>query len=155
MPRHGIAEGTQFTEGRQAHKEIANWFQTANDVLSDIARKHPGATPVRCWPHHFDIATLIQIDSPDAGEQARSIGVGMSPGDTSYQEPYWYVTPWPYPGVTTLEDLPEGAWQTSGWTGAVLTATRIVREVTSEDQTHLISLFLEAAIAASGNALRQ
>ena len=41
------------------------------------------------------------------------IGVGLSPGDTYYAEPYWYVSPYPYPG---LEDLPvldgSGFWHT-------------------------------------------
>jgi hypothetical protein len=109
---------------------------------------------VRCWPHHFDIATLIQIDPPHLGEGARSIGVGMSPGDASYAEPYWYVTPWPYPSQDQLGCLPAGAWNRRGWTGAVLTATEIVREASAGDQTRLIRNFVGAALSRSHALLR-
>ena len=53
------------------------------------------ATPVRCWPHHFDIATLLNIGQ----ENLQSIGIGLSPGDSNNREPYFYVTMWPYPDV--------------------------------------------------------
>ena len=62
---------------------------------------------MRTWPHHYDSATLILLDPAETGEDARSINVGMSPGDGSYAEPYWYVTPWPPPPEKTiLEHLP-------------------------------------------------
>jgi hypothetical protein len=86
--------------------------------------------PVRCWPHHFDIATLI-----DRGG-GRTLGIGMSPGDATHPEPYYYVTPWPYPAVDELPPLAVGSWNTKGWVGAVLPASapreqiaRFVREV--------------------------
>ena len=44
-------------------------------------------------------------------ESARTIGVGLSPGDENISEPYFYVTPWPYPPPAKLPKLPEiGAW---------------------------------------------
>ena len=93
--------------------ELALWFATADQVLAAIAGKfsglRPGPSPVRCWPHHFDIATLIELDA-DGGENARSAGVGMTPGDDSRGQPYFYAAPWPYPEVADLRSLPPPAF---------------------------------------------
>jgi hypothetical protein len=100
--------------------ELAAWFSSADRVLRALAAVTPGASPVRCWPHHFDIATSIALDGAEAAPAtARSIGVGLSPGDAGIAEPYGYVTPWPSPEVTEPPRLPIGSWHTEGWSGAV------------------------------------
>ena len=89
-------------------------------MLGEIAAREAGASPVRCWPHHFDIATLISLEGGDP-EHARSIGVGLSPGDESYAEPYFYVSPWPYPESDRLDDIaPIGRWHTAGFVAYVV-----------------------------------
>jgi hypothetical protein len=117
MPPDPVAEGGVFgNDDDGGRAELARWYSTANAVLRGVAGAHAGASPVRCWPHHFDIATLL----PGPGD-GRSIGVGLSPGDGSYAQPYWYVTPWPYPETRALPELPTGGrWHTAGWVGAVL-----------------------------------
>jgi hypothetical protein len=73
------------------------------------------ASSVRCWPHHFDIAILLTV------APGKTVGLGLSPGDSSYAEPYWYVTPYPYPKNPELPPLPEGGrWHTEGFFAAVL-----------------------------------
>ena len=95
---------------------------------------------MRCWPHHFDIATLIEV-SPK-----QTVGVGMEPGDVYYNEPYFYVNMSPSPAV----DAPRaalsggGAWHTHEWIGAVLPATRIG----TTNQREQCMAFLQSAIAA-------
>jgi hypothetical protein len=82
---------------------------------------------VRCWPHHFDVATLVELEAGHA-ESARSIGVGFSPGDESYAQPYWYVSPWPRPDPATLPQAPmPGHWHTQGFTALVATGDDIVK----------------------------
>lgn len=107
LPDHPVKTGAAFTTN--GDPALATLYARADEVIGGIA------TPVRCWPHHFDIATLISL----GGE--RTIGIGMSPGDGSYAEPYWYVTPWPYP-KGDLPSLKHGRWHREGWTGAVLLA---------------------------------
>ena len=107
LPDHPVKTGAAFTTKGDA--ALSALYAQADDRISRIA------TPVRCWPHHFDIATLVSL----GGE--RTIGIGMSPGDGSYAEPYWYVTPWPYP-KGELPPLEHGSWHREGWTGAVLLA---------------------------------
>ena len=98
----------------------ASWFAHAFTQLEPVAAR-PDATPIRVWPHHFDTASLIQIDPPGR-EDARSVGVGFSPGDSDYPDGYWYVNLWPAPDAAVeLPALTLGNWHTEGWTGAVLT----------------------------------
>ncbi|NNE17483.1 MAG: hypothetical protein HKN10_03295, partial [Myxococcales bacterium] len=86
-------------------------------------------------------------------EEARSIGVGFSPGDGSYDQPYFYVTPWPYPEASSLPRLTKGAeWHRSGWTGAVLTAERLL-SVPPAEQEQTARGALRRAVAASHEVL--
>lgn len=119
---HSVADGGRFDPDAADLEALADWFHQAHQALSAVRLARPAASPVRCWPHHLDIAVLISLDGADADpETARSVGAGMTPGDGTYPEPYWYVTPWPYPGAPELPELPSGAtWHTDGWVGAVL-----------------------------------
>ncbi|MFN8583262.1 MAG: hypothetical protein U0163_20085 [Gemmatimonadaceae bacterium] len=99
--------------------ELSRYYHDAWLLTSQIAAESAGASEPRCWPHHFDLATLIALP----GAPRRTIGVGVSPGDHYYSEPYIYVGPYPYPPANRLGALPSGHWHTDEWTGAVLTAT--------------------------------
>jgi len=90
-------------------------YDDADFVLNAFRAKRPNASEVRCWPHHFDIATLQTF------EGGHTIGAGFLAGDAQYREPYWYVTPYPYPATSaSLPPLGTGMWNTEGWFGAVL-----------------------------------
>jgi hypothetical protein len=81
---------------------------------------------VVCWPHHFDIATLVSLEEGSPAN-ARSIGVGASPGDQYYDQPYFYISPWPRFDGEKLPDPPApGRWHTEGFFGAVLTGEEIL-----------------------------
>jgi hypothetical protein len=142
LPVHPIATGAPFSgDDAPARLEIARWLATADTVLRTIASENEPASAVRLWPHHFDIATLLSLG------EGRTIGVGLSMGDASYAEPYFYVTPWPYPkrGLT-LPSLPYGHWHLEGWTGAVLETSALAQSASHE----LGALqMLRAAIAGS------
>lgn len=101
------------------------WFAAGAELLEELRQKlqrfKPGPTPVRCWPHHFDIATVVEL------EGARSIGIGVSPGDAYYAQPYLYLSPTPTPDTNDLPPLPPGGrWHTKDFFGAVATATDIL-----------------------------
>jgi hypothetical protein len=108
-PEHPVAHGARFSPDVADLARFAESYATAD---RELRRIH---TPVRCWPHHFDIATLIE-----RGE-GRTIGAGFVPGDAQYPEPYWYVTPYPYPeDRNAFAPLRAGFWNVEGWFGAVL-----------------------------------
>ncbi len=127
-----VAEiGTYATDGlSRSLATLGAWYGLAESILAKFAADQtdiqPGASAVRCWPHHFDIATYVSLEAGDF-ETARGVGVGMSPGDDSYPQPYFYVNPWPHPAV---DDLPEppvpGHWHTQGFVGAIATGDRVL-----------------------------
>lgn len=149
MPSHPIANGAPFSDAApEARAELAAWFANATASIHEATADESAASAVRCWPHHFDIASLITLDEGKDPEDARSIGVGFSPGDGSYDQPYFYVNPWPYPAANTLPTLSAGArWHTEGWTGAVLTAEQLISE-RAERQPSTVQSALRGSIAA-------
>ncbi|WP_419910181.1 hypothetical protein [Hoeflea sp.] len=127
---------------------LGRWYDLASRQLLHFASRHaaiaPGPSPVYCWPHHFDIATYVGLQK-DGGENARGIGVGMSPGDKAYGEPYFYINPWPHLDAGNLPPLPSpGHWHTDGFVGAVATATEVL---TLDDKEGGLSDFIEGAFA--------
>jgi len=133
-----------------ARTELAAWFADAGRALERLrvryAAKVPSVSPVRCWPHHFDMAALISLDAGDP-EHARSVNGGFSPGDGSYDEPYFYVSPWPYPDTGRLPPLPgPGHWHMEGFLAAVAPASQILATAAPE---RAIEDFLQGATAVA------
>ena len=140
LPHHPVSDGRAFEPDKDSLAELTSLYSIAHRNLAQVSRSESGSE-VRCWPHHFDIATLIQLDD------ARSIGVGMTPGDGSYSQPYYYVSPWPYPEASNLRELDNGHWHTRGWTGAVLEYADF------RNSSRVVGEFLESSIAAARHSL--
>lgn len=132
MPEHPVAHGAPYecsSVGRELG-ELARWFAGCAELLEEFGARRkalrPGPTPLRCWPHHFDIATVVRLEE-STGESAKSVGVGMSPGDEYYAQPYVYISPWPRADAAPLPMLPPpGHWHTQGFFGAVATGEEIL-----------------------------
>ncbi len=141
MPDHPDGDSATFSfEPAAPFAELKLWYANAAAVLEDVRREH-ASSPVCCWPHHFDIATLIDVGA------GKTIGVGLSPGDATYEEPYWYVGPWPHPEPAAWPELAgRGRWHTDGFVAAVLPAEDFVGE---NDQPKRLREFLASAIAGS------
>jgi hypothetical protein len=126
-PDHPVAHDAVFAPVSSELETLSSLYAKADRELQRIH------TPVRCWPHHFDIAMLLELGG------GRTIGAGFVPGDAHYPEPYWYVTPYPYPDDrANTKPLPAGFWNTEGWFGAVLL----------ESSGANVAEFLDAAISA-------
>lgn len=146
LPSLPVTRGSAYHVSGEsdAFDELARWYDAAADLLADVAAAHAGAGPVRCWPHHFDLSTLIALNA-DAGENAHSIGVGLSPGDEHYAQPYLYVSPLPRLKASELSPLPSpGYWHLKGFVGAVVTAEEILLQA---ERGPAVSAFIDAAIA--------
>ena len=127
---------------------LARWFAAAEEVLEEVRARHaamrPG--PVVCWPHHFDIALVVPLGH-GAGGPARSIGIGVSPGDGYYAQPYAYVSPYPAPRNPQPPALPPGGhWHTKDFFGAVATAEALLAQ---RDPRAALLAVIEAAFDAS------
>ena len=147
MPAHReIQNGGPFADAGDAHEELGRYYNLATVVLSTLADAESGATPIAVWPHHFDLGGIVFLE--EASEAAAQIGFGLSPGDGTISEPYFYVTPWPLaedPALPPLEG--GGSWQRAGFTGAVLRASDLTSGA-PEEQHRRIGAFIASAMTA-------
>lgn len=137
----------RFAAPRPALAELGRWYANADGELGVLAMHTPGAGPVLCWPHHLDIATLVEL------EASSTIGVGLSPGDAGIDEPYVYVNHTPARTGQPLPALEVGAWNTRGWLGVLLRGSEIVAAGDARAQQALWRRFVASAIAASRKLL--
>ncbi|MGH6842220.1 MAG: hypothetical protein ACREDV_09050, partial [Methylocella sp.] len=112
MSAHAITQGAAYgvADLADALTELAAWFANAECSLAGVqgqmAGRNLAASDLRCWPHHFDLATLARIPARDAAATGY-VGAGLSPGDAYYDEPYFYVSVYPQPDSAALPSLPE------------------------------------------------
>jgi hypothetical protein len=144
MPHHAIRDGAAFRrEQPEAFNELALWFKNTARVLRSLKIGDD-----LCWPHHFDLAAVITLGGD------KTIGVGLSPGDSSYDEPYWYVAPSPHPTDDDLLKLPMGHWHTEGFVAAILTGSDITAKGDPAAQAAKVDAFLSATISGSRKLLQ-
>jgi hypothetical protein len=146
MPEHPIGHGASYGPAglADARAELVAWYENANQVLDEFRQRIVGrgidAPPVRCWPHHFDLDSLIAVASHPS---AHTVGLGFCPGDVYYDQPYFYVSCYPPPDVAALPALPPaGHWHTHHFTAAVAVADRILE---AGDPQAATEAFLRAA----------
>jgi hypothetical protein len=126
MPTETDAIAAYSKEGQADNfAALSAWFSLSAAILSEFAGRNAALSPgpVRCWAHHYDLATEVTFDGASA-ESTTTIGVGFSPGDEQYGEPYYYVSPWSEIDVKELPAPPvTGHWHTDGFVGIVASAT--------------------------------
>lgn len=149
IPTHPVAQGAAYgvANAADALAELAAWFANAEfslvRVQRQISQRKLAASDVRCWPHHFDLATLASFPARNA-DATGYLGAGLSPGDAYYDEPYFYMSVYPQPDSAALPRLANlGHWHTHEFTAAVAPAHRIVA---ADNQKAAADEFLKAAI---------
>ena len=156
LPPHPIAAGGLYAPNaqRDALAAMASWYGAADELLREIRASLVGVGrrlgPLRCWPHHFDIAVLLTLGEGEP-ESAAAVGIGMSPGDTYYAEPYFYVSPWPRPTNRTLPQLAAPAhWHDKDFLAAIVTASSLIA---APDPCMRARRFFDGASAAARELL--
>jgi hypothetical protein len=157
IPAHAIAKGAPYdaVTSAIALAELAAWFSNSELLLKNIQRqlteRKLAASSVCCWPHHFDLATLTTLSRHTAGETGY-VGIGLSPGDEYYDEPYFYVSVFPKPDPAALPTLPMfGHWHTHEFMAAIVPAHKIVAARDQESET---ADFLRCAVDAALRILK-
>lgn len=114
LDAHPLMEGQPFGRGcEEGFVEVDRAYSNADSVLRRVLADIAPGTPVRCWPHHFDIAALVEIDGD--GDEQCTVGLGMAPADDRLDRAYFYGSPWPGPAKSSeLPALAHGAWLTDG-----------------------------------------
>ena len=145
IPSHPVGESASFNASDlQAFDELSAWFSDSSQILEAIVAVTPNAAPVRCWPHHFDIASLVEV------APGKTVGFGMEPGDVYYAEPYFYVNMYPFPAAAPTSSLPGGGtWHSHEWIGAVLPGSRLDRD----GQREQVAAFFAASVAEGTRTL--
>lgn len=149
MPEHPLLHGAKFAAGDAAARaELGRWFANGARLFAELAVAEPPLSPVRVWPHHFDLGALLPLDG---GVDGATIGVGLSPGDGSYDEPYFYATPYPLPDRALPPLRGPGVWHTEDFTSVVATGTLLRKDGTPQRDARA---WLRSALAAGRQALR-
>lgn len=134
---------------QNALQEFEYWYSNAYLLISAMAAKDERSSALRCWPHHFDLASLITLEEHDDPEQVKSVNMGFSPGDDCYDLPYLYVTPWPLPDInpSLLPNLGgDGFWHTQDWTGSILTLAQLSASTDRKQQAKQAYAFASSAL---------
>ena len=154
MPAHAVrSDGAAFSADGAALSEWQRYFENADRLLHKLCTAFDFARPVRTWPHHFDVATLILFTEDANPASDKCIGIGFTPGDeTWYREPYWYCTA--HGAAIDASNLPElkggGEWRTEGdRPSAILRHAAITAGATADEQADAVQSWAESAIVAS------
>ena len=152
MPHNVVALGARYSIEELADplNAIAVWFSNGNAMLKAIrdglVKRRLKAPEVRCWPHHFDMDSLIQLGGN------RAVGSGFCPGDEFCDEPYFYISIYPEPYIPALPLLPPvGHWHSYKFIAALAPAHKIVASL---DQPRDIAGFFDISINAALEALK-
>lgn len=105
------------------------------------------ASNINFWPHHFDLALLLfsgkiidEQDETNWDYSREQMNFGLSSGDQEIQQPYFYVTAYPFNKTIMEIDLPEFAeWHTEGWNGLAIKLDKIANQ--EENMATLLNLF--------------
>ncbi|MEM9986137.1 MAG: hypothetical protein AAF804_13675 [Bacteroidota bacterium] len=154
LPQYGPLLGEPFDFTYQpAMRLLGLTYGNAARLLEAIGIAEGPGSPVLCWPHHFDLATLIPADP---GSSEKTIGLGFSPGDAERgcPEPYFYVNLWPIPEkVTPPASMAAGYWHSNGWQGGILTLAALLEFSTSEQQEQVCREFFMDTLAHNRSLL--
>ncbi|MEM8771469.1 MAG: hypothetical protein AAGD92_07460 [Pseudomonadota bacterium] len=136
--------------------ELARYLDNASLVLNEIVAAYghvrPGPAPVRLWPHHFDIATIITLED-GAFETARAVGAGLAIPDKLHKEFYFYTYPWPRNERKNLPPLRSNcSYQYDGFFGAVQTMSSVLAQ---GDQVGAVREFFDETVTLFMDLLRE
>jgi len=149
MPEHALRTGATFAADPDALAELGRWYDAAIDVLR-AELPAAAAAALRIWPHHFDLGAILFLQAGAAAERAPQIGIGLSPGDGYYAEPYYYVTPYPIVEGAVFPPLAGGGhWRREGFTGAILTGTTLLATTDAAAQEAQARTFIASALAGA------
>lgn len=158
LPDHELGRDGRFAEPSQlAVAELIRLYANTDAALERIAELIDDTDEPRTWPHHFDHALLV-THTRENGDATRTIGIGLTPPDSTSDEGYWYVSPWAKDGGADGFDWPtldRGEWIDRG--GPLRMAALRLGEVTSTEdraeQQHRFAAFITQAFNACIGAL--
>lgn len=155
------ADGQPFAEASQlAQAELLRLYHNSAAMLEQITWTVPGSSPVRVWPHSFELSIQVRLPSPDPEQPGRFIVMGLAPPGELDEGGYWYVAPWmaqPNTDASRLGTPGKGRWvERTGETPiAVLPIAEVVSTEDRAEQHNRAASFIADAFNASIRALTE
>ncbi len=145
LPSHALASGGAFRDDPDGFNDLADLYDATAQLIEKLRAQEGRFGEGRCWPHHFDLATLAEFDGG-----AKTIGVGLTPPDSVEGAGYWYVSPWAKEGVEGSPSYPalaDGRWvdRGDGLKMAVLPVTELSGE---SERSQRLAGFVAAGVNA-------
>jgi len=127
LPDHPILSGEPFRlEFGRAAVELSKYYHNAYVILRQIKQEYESDGEIVIWPRRFDMAMSITLKDTGDPETDTVITFGMSPGDESFPNPYFYISTKPFVDTALCSKLPDNAlWVSEEWTGAVLLSKQL------------------------------
>ena len=134
---------------RPSLAEIGRWIGNADRLLRTLSGHTDRALPPRFDAGTGEHCTRFPLPAR-AGEPARDVAVGLSCGDASVAEPYFFARPRPVDAETQLPSLPRGArWVREPSVEAVMPCSSVACDRSPPAQAERVATFIEAAVPAA------
>ncbi|MEO0469839.1 MAG: hypothetical protein AAF206_09485 [Bacteroidota bacterium] len=154
LPDHPLLHGDHFAKiSYEDGGVFAKVRSLGHLVMQAYADLFSHATPVRTWPHHFDIGTYIPLGFDAEGETNLSITLGLAIADPYSDAYYFYVNHWARDQEIQYGQLPSlaegGHWNQQDFVGAILPLSFALKPGDKVSQIQRIQSFMNSAIEAS------
>lgn len=147
LPPHPIGDGAPLEDVPEGLERLAELYNATAGMLENLRATVPPFDEPRCWPHHFDLASLAVLATDNAATMTHTLGIGVTPPDSVEPAGYWYVSPWAKDGTDAASQyarLSIGRWFDRG--GAPPMAVLPVSEPSESDD---LGVFVAEAVNAS------
>jgi len=149
-PEHGVAAGAEFgVLSQMAHAELLRLYGNTASVLEQVSWTIKGASPVRMWPHSFELSMQVRLSAEDE-MPPKLVVMGLAPPGKLSAGGYWYVAPWRSnvkSETDSWDELPVGGWITgkNELPVAVLPIREVVKSEDPTVQHNRVAQFFAAA----------
>ena len=124
-----------------SHKQLSEFYSFAIKAKRTIElfrmTLDGNFTQAHLWPDDLDFSVEWFT-----GKRNEQIGIGISPGDKQYPEPFLYMNPYPFNPKMVEYRLPIGTWHTSSWKGIKVDRDDLAKYEQSEVNDLLHQIFL-------------
>ena len=124
----------------QTLKKIVERFNTGQKAFELFLAKNNLMSPIRIWPHHFDLGIYTRLNS----ESNLFMGAGLAIPDSLVDDLYYYASAYNNGSAIVTKSfspLSSGNWRTD-WNGATLAASQIDANTASNFLTDSQNEFL-------------
>jgi hypothetical protein len=146
LPDHPLAGGARF-DPHDALEHVAQLYDGVDQTIALLRAVLPNFGEPRCWPHHFDHASLAVVARDGDDSMTKTIGVGITPPDSMDSSGYIYVSPWRRDdsGDVDTPELDHGTWTARG-SGPPMAMLPVTYLAQANDSSEAVSVFVAQAV---------